>query len=1127
MDRNSYLAGRCGFIALAACLILLFGCGRQPPIQHPAPRNETQTGKTRSLFTLLGESETGISFTNRVEDSPVVNVYFYLNAYNGGGVAIGDINNDGLPDIYFTSNLEKNKLYLNKGNLRFEDITKKAGVASGDDWCAGVTMADVNGDGFLDIYVCRALHSDPAMRANLLYINNGDLTFTERGKEYGVADESLSTQATFFDYDLDGDLDLFVGNHLKRPTLDHDESYRNFTNPTFELSDHLYRNNGNGTFSDVTLKAGILDYGVTLGVIAGDIDQDGWPDLYVAKDQQEPDVLFLNNRDGTFRNAIHEAVKHITDSSMGIDLADFNNDGLLDIMVADMMPEGNYRQKTQMPVMNPKLFWTRVAHGYHYQYTRNVLQVNNGNGTFSEVAHLAGVAATDWSWTTMLADFDNDGWKDLFVTCGVKRDLVDKDYMVALKAKLKRGVYEGNLKPLMDMIPATPIPNKFYRNNGNLTFSDQTTEAGFDRAGFSNGAAYADLDLDGDLDIVINNINSPASVYRNNGSQNATNHFLRIRLTGTKPNVFGLGAKVTVKSGDLLQYQELTLTRGFQSSVEPTLHFGLGEHTIADQVFVEWPGGMRSVLTNVTANQVINVAQKGAIKGSADPWLRKTNLFFTEVTGSSGVDFRHLENDYDDYEKEILLPYKTSQFGPKLAVGDVDGNGLDDFFIGGASGQAGVLFLQVSEFRFQAVQGPWTKDSGSEDVGALFFDADNDGDLDLYVVSGGNEFPEGSPLLQDRLYLNQGNATFVRSMDALPEMRTSKGCVTAADYDGDGDLDLFVGGRLVPGKYPFPPRSYLLRNDHGKFTDVTASAGDGLIRPGLVSCALWTDFDQDNDLDLILVGEWMPITFFQNQGGTFINKTKEFGLDNTAGWWNTIVQADFDGDGDPDYVVGNLGLNTRYRATEKQPLRVYCDDFDHSGTYDIVLAYFESGVCYPVRGRERSVEQNPFLATKFPTYKAFAKASIDEIYGSGPLANALHYEAKLLASSYIENRGGAAFAVHPLPVEAQVSAVQGIVARDFNGDGKPDILLAGNFYPFDVETGRSDAGIGLLLLGDGTGGFRPVKSVESGFFAPGDVRDLKLLSSGSNRPPLIVVANNNERVQVFRLNSAVSATANK
>ncbi|MEW6159693.1 MAG: VCBS repeat-containing protein, partial [Verrucomicrobiota bacterium] len=730
MFTKNHLGPLCGCMLLAGSL-LLPGCDRpiaieRGPAAHP-------------LFTLLNEQETGIHFNNPVEDSPVVNVYFYLNAYNGGGVAIGDINNDQLPDIYLTGNLAKNKLYLNKGNLRFEDITDKAGVASGDDWCTGVTMADVNQDGLIDIYVCRAFHSEGTMRANLLFINNGDLTFTERAKEYGVADESFSTQATFFDYDLDGDLDLYVGNHSRRPTLDHDESYRNFLNPPFDLSDHLYRNNGNGTFTDVTIEAGILNFGVTLGVVAGDINQDGWPDIYIAKDQQEPDFLFLNQRNGTFRNTIHDALKHISDSSMGVDLADFNNDGHLDIAVADMMPESNYRQKTQMSVMDPKIFWTRVEHRYHYQYTRNMLQLNNGNGTFSDIAPLAGVAATDWSWSVLFADVDNDGLKDLFFTCGIKRDIQDKDYKAALNAKLKKGLYEGEFKALMDMIPATPIPNKFFRNAGNLTFSDETVDSGFGQPGFSNGAAFADLDLDGDLDFVVNNISSPVSLYRNNASQTLTNHFLRIRLKGSEKNPFALGAKVTVQSGTRQQFQELTLTRGFQSSVEPVLHFGMGELNRADEVLVEWPGGTRSRLTNVIANQVIDVSQANAPDGLSSSPRRTAEALFHEITNLAGVAFQHVENSYDDFAKEILLPYKNSERGPKLAVGDVDGNGLDDFFIGGASGQSGVLFLQSTAGRFQPVEGPWTEDSRAEDAGAVFFDADGDKDLDLYVVSGGNE----------------------------------------------------------------------------------------------------------------------------------------------------------------------------------------------------------------------------------------------------------------------------------------------------------------------------------------------------------------------------------------------------
>lgn len=1097
------------FLSILLILLLLFpACN-----DNSAPKRLLTGQNSSALFTKIEKEESGVIFNNILQESDQLNTYTYLNTYNGGGVAIGDINNDGLPDIYFTGNLEKNKLYLNKGNMRFEDITKTAKVSSEADWCTGVTMADVNNDGFLDIYINRAFSKLAKKSANLLYINNGDLTFTESGKAYGIADKSWSTQSTFFDYDLDGDLDLYVGNHLKKNVLDHEYSYQNFTKPTHELSDHLYKNNGDGTFSEVTKEAGILNYSVTLGVIAGDINKDGYPDIYIANDQQEPDFYYLNNGDGTFKNAIHESFRHTSFNSMGADLADFNNDGNLDLIVCDMTAQDNYRQKTQMASMNPAYFWQLVKDKYHYQYMRNVLQVNNGDGTFSEIGQMAGVSTTDWSWATFFADFDNDGFKDLIFTNGVKRDILDKDFMKNINHQLKDGYYEGNIQDLLNKIPSTPIANKFYKNNGDLTFSDQSLKAGIQDLGFSNGASYADLDLDGDLDLVINNMNAVASIYRNNSENNINNNYLRIQLKGNPKNPFALGAKVTIKIQDNIQFQEMTLTRGFKSSVESVIHFGTANENKVDQILVEWPNGNQSILQNIACNQVLKIDINESKKRSAAISTPKNNMPFQEVTTSSGVDFKHSENEYDDYANEILLPYKNSQFGPKLAVGDVDTNGLEDFFVGGASGQSGVLYLQRSDGEFEKTIGPWQKDKLQEDLDALFFDADNDGDQDLYVVSGGNEFPINSPLLQDRLYINQGKGHFIKNMGALPKMLSSGGCVAAADYDKDGDLDLFVGGRLLPGKYPFAPRSFLLNNEKGKFTDATTASGNDLEKPGLVNAILWTDFDQDEDLDLLLVGEWMPIKFMENRGGKFFDQTKSNGFENTSGWWNTIIEEDFDGDGDPDYVAGNLGLNTKYQASETEPFHIYAHDFDYNETLDIVLGYYNEGICYPVRGRQCSSEQMPNIQAKFPTYDQFAKASINEIYGAKELAQALHYEAKLFASSYIENKGGGVFEIRPLPTQAQISPIQALSSHDFNSDGHKDILLSGNLHVMEVETGRADAGNGLLLLGDGKGEFKVAGVSKTGFSASKDVRDMAILN-GKTR--FVLVTNNDAELQVFK-----------
>ena len=1092
------------------CLYLALACG-----SNSQPNTNSNAGKDRleTLFTELSAERTGIDFANSIIEDENINFYLYDYIYNGGGVAIGDINQDGLPDVYLCGNMVPNKLYLNKGDLRFEDITQLAGVGGNGGWSTGVTMADVNRDGLLDIYVCQSYNDEfPEKRANLLYINKGDLTFTEQAGPYGIADKNYSTQAAFFDYDLDGDLDLIVANHPRSFFLPFAEKLLIRSAPKLESSDRLYNNQGNGFFKEVTIVAGIQNYGFSLGLVAADMNQDGWPDIYIANDYEEPDAHYINNGDGTFSNRINETMKHISNFSMGADLADYNNDGLPDLLVLDLVAEDNYRQKTQMSAMAPADFWVYVESGFHYQYMHNTLQVNNGDGSFSEVGYLAGITNTDWSWAPLLADFDNDGWKDLFVSNGYRRDARDKDYEKKLEGLVdpKDNVLKVSIDEYLSLIPSTKLKNYYFRNNKDMSFSKLDAD-GLSSLSFSNGAAYGDLDMDGDLDLVVNNLMDTAFVYRNNIS--SKHNYLRIKLEGEGANLFGYGAKVTLSYGGQLQYQELTATRGYQSSVEPILHFGLGEITSVD-LEVVWPDRRIQHLSHVEAGQVLSLRQQDAeaVKVS-EPELKP---LFTELEGS-GIDFTHKENDYDDFKKEILLPHKMSQFGPNIAVGDVNGDGLEDFFVGGASWQSGALYLQDAGGNFTAGNNEvFSKNKTAEDMGCLLFDADGDDDLDLYVVSGGNEFPAGSPLLQDRLYLNDGSGNFTKSTDALPLINSSGSCVVAGDYDQDGDLDLFIGGRLVPGKYPFPARSYILNNKGGKFTDVTEQVAAELADLGMVTSAVWSDHNSDGLLDLIVVGEWMPVTLFTQTGARF-EKTS---ITASTGWWNCIMAGDFDGDGDPDYVAGNLGWNYKYKATEAEPLHVYCHDFDNSGTLDIVLGYYNQGSCYPVRGRECSSEQMPNIKEKFPTYDAFGRASLADVYGED-LNEALHYEANYFASSYIENLGKGRLSLTPLPVQAQFSTVFGIVATDYNKDGYQDLIIAGNFYVSEVETGRADAGIGLCMTGDGKGNFVPVPVTKSGFSAREDVRDLKILKAADGSV-LILVANNNGKLQVFRRNKSPS-----
>ncbi|MCH8905255.1 MAG: VCBS repeat-containing protein [Bacteroidetes bacterium] len=743
---------------------------------------------------------------------------------------------------------------------------------------------------------------------------------------------------------------------------------------------------------------------------------------------------------------------------------------------------------------------------------RNSLQLNNRNGTFSEIAQLSGVATTDWSWAVLMADFDNDGLKDMFTTNGYRRDSRDKDFNHELEMKVTGDGANIDFEDYISSMPTTRLHNFLFRNEGNMIFSDQSYAFGIDQPGYSNGATYADLDNDGDLDLVVNNLVDKAFIYRNNSNENEGSNYLRIKFNGSKNNPQGIGTKVEISIGENHQYQELTLTRGYQSGVEPILHFGVGASNVIERVLVTWPDGKEEELIDVKANQVLELKYSDAsIVGVS---LEKNDPIFIELPRSV-TDFIHVENEFDDYFGESLLPHKMSQFGPNISIGDIDKDGNEDFYIGGAALQSGALFRTNSEGAFiRLTNQPWENEIDYEDLGSVFFDADNDGDEDLYIVSGGNEYAPGSIYLQDRLYLNDGDGQFTKAVDRLPNITSSGSCVIAGDYDKDGDMDLFVGGRVLPGKYPFAPRSYILQNNNGVFKDVTKDIAPGLFEPGMVTSAVWTDIDKDNDLDLIIVGEWMPVSIYENEDGTFTDATSKYGLSHTVGWWNKIIAADFDHDGDMEYVLGNLGLNSKFKASQTEPLHVYCSDFDNSGTLDIVLGYYNQGVCFPVRGRQCTSEQMPVIRDQFPTYDQFAKASLVEVYGSR-LDEAEHHEAKVFTTSYLENNNGT-LTLTALPIEAQFSPVFGIVAEDFDHDGNRDILLSGNFYAPEVETGRYDASIGLLLTGSGTGKFIPVNVNESGFFTPGDVKDMTLLHNGFGGEVFILVANNNDRLQVFK-----------
>ena len=1091
-------------LLVIACGLFLYSCGDQ---SQETPQKEKRKAEVKMGFTSLPDSLTGIHFKNELKEDNQVNYFTYQYMYMGGGVSIGDINNDGLPDIYFTGNRVPNKLFLNKGNMQFEDISVAAGVQGDNRWYTGVTMADVNNDGLLDIYL--SVSGRFTTKENQLYINNGDMTFTEKAAEYGLNDDAPSVQAGFFDYDKDGDLDVYVANYpptsfTSPPSYYHEK----MKNPNDQETDKFFRNDGEKGFTNITDEVGIRNFGLSLSTSIADYNNDGWTDVYVSNDFASPDYLYINQGDGTFKDEILDYTQHTANFGMGSDAADINNDGLIDLMQLDMMAEDNKTQKTNMPSMNPKKFYETVDLGLNYQYMRNCLQLNNGNGSFSDIAELAGVDATDWSWAVLLMDMDNDGWKDMFITNGMRRSVNDKDFNIDMYKKKRAGKIDKSRPMNLVMgMPEVPISNYTYKNKGDLTFEKKVREWGIDFEGFTNGTAYGDLDGDGDLDLVLNNLDNKSMVYENRASDRANSNALRVQLKGVQDNAFGLGAKVQVKTGDMEQWQEMMMARGFQSSVEPVLHFGLGSATQVDELKVIWPNGDVQLQRNVAAGDLVVIEQNGQ-KLNLDVSSKQQFRELKDV-----ASYRHQENEYDDFAKEVLLPHKMSRFGPGIAVGDVNGDQREDYYVGGAAGKSGALYIQNSKGAFvKKAFRDAQKDAASEDIQALFFDAENDGDMDLYVVSGGNEFAKDAPELQDRIYINDGKGNF-KKKNILPEMISSGGCVAAADYDADGDMDLFVGGRLVPGKYPFPARSYILENNKGSFTDVTTRVAPDLMYAGMVTSALWTDFNNDQSLDLMLTGEWMPIRFFEQKNKKFTDRTLSYGFDNTTGWWFSLAEADMDGDGDMDYVAGNLGLNYKYKGSEAEPFHVYANDFDKNGSMDIVLGYYNDGKAYPVRGLQCSSEQCPDIKKRFKTYQSFGDATLDMVYGTENLDAALHYEAYIFESSYIENKGNGNFKLSPLPHMAQISSVNSILLHDFDKDGNQDILLAGNMHGSEVETPRNDAGIGLWLQGDGAGNFNAVPSRESGFYAPHVVNDMKLLEK--DKEWLILLGNNDAAMQSF------------
>jgi len=1088
-------------LIIAALNFLVVSCNGPQRDLYP----ETLVGG----FELLPQESTGIDFNNAIKESKTVNHIYYNQIYSGAGVAIGDINNDGLSDIFFSGNQVGDRLYLNKGGFKFEDITKKSRAGKNSGWSWGVTMADVNNDGYLDIYVSRNGDSmDPNDRKNQLYINNQDLTFTESAVAYGLADAGFSSQAVFFDMDNDGDLDMYQVNQLPDARL-----FKRYINipkkREIYYSDKLYKNE-NGKYIDVSEKVGIsraLAYG--LSVSATDFNNDGWTDLYVANDYEEPDFMYYNNGDGTFTNVINEKLKHISNFSMGTDAGDINNDGFMDLITLDMASADHYRSKTNMGSMSVEKFNEMVTGGKHHQYMSNTIQVNNGGKSFSDIANMSGIAKTDWSWAGLLVDLDNDGLKDVIISNGVKKDVRNNDFLTGLNIKLE--TKSQDFYGMSKSAPSVPLSNYAFKNTGDLQFKKTTKDWGLETPGFSSGMAYGDLDNDGDLDIVVNNMEAPAFIYKNK----ATGNFLKIDFKGSDRNLFGFGAKAIIHHNGTTQIANNTTTRGYLSSVEPNLLFGLGKDTEVNKVEIVWPDGKTNIFEDVSANTTLVVKYSKA-KNQSKKKGKDIALFFEVNQSDIGIAYTHKENDFNEYETEVLLPHNISQNGPFSAVADVNGDGYEDLFIGGASGQSGVLYLQnkTGQFTVSSSQ-PWSQEKTSEDLGCLFLDVDGDNDKDLYIASGGSEFKRGSNLLSDRLYLNYGKGKFKRSVNALPPIKESSQTVKSSDIDGDGDLDLFVGTRLIKGKYPFPATSYLLINDGGNFKIAPNDVAPDIKSIGMVTDAAFSDIDQDGDEDLIIVGEWMGIVVLENNKGLFENASKKHGLEDSRGIWWSITAADLDADGDDDYIIGNLGKNNKFKASKEHPFKVYANDFDGNGTNDIVLAKFYKEDYVPLRGKECTTQQMPYVGEKFADYHSFASSNLLDILPDEKVKDAIVYDIKSFESILLINNGDK-LEIKPLPEQAQISPIKSILVSDFNNDGNKDILSIGNHFGVEVETVRYDAGIGTILMGDGKNNFSVMPSSISGLVINQDSRDIKKIMQGSK--PLFVVTNNNNHLSLYNSN---------